>query len=171
MPKVYVIGNDYPYEKMFERNGWELTSYEDAEFVQFTGGEDVSPILYGENNVGSGCNPRRDVVEVAIFRDAFRKQKNLLGICRGSQFLNVMSGHSLWQDVDQHAIGGGHIAILYDGSEVKVSSTHHQMMRLDGVGSHQLLMWAGRTTKKQSAYGFFPQEADGVDSPQPPPHP
>jgi len=158
MPKVYVIGKVPEYENMFTNNGWTISSYEDAEFVQFTGGEDVSPILYGEHNVYSGCNANRDTREVSIFRDALKKGKNLLSICRGSQFLTVMAGHSLWQDVNNHAIFKGHEATMYDGTIVQVSSTHHQMMRLDGVAPYELLMWAGRTTEKRGAHGVFKQD-------------
>lgn len=82
-------------------------------------------------------------------------------ITKLSQFLTVMAGHSLWQDVNNHAIFKGHEATMYDGEIVQVSSTHHQMMRLDGVAPYELLMWAGRTTEKRGAHGIFKQ--DGKD--------
>lgn len=158
MPKVYVIGKERAYEDMFTNNGWTLSSYEDAEFIQFTGGEDVSPILYGEHNVYSGCNANRDTREVSVFRDSLKRGKSILGICRGSQFITVMAGHSLWQDVDNHAVYRGHQATMIDGTTVEVSSTHHQMMRLDGVAPYELLMWAGLTDVKRGAHGVYNQD-------------
>jgi hypothetical protein len=54
----------------------------------------------------------------------------MVGICRGGQFLNVMNGGRMFQDVNNHAIGHMHKAtILESGVVVDVTSTHHQMMR------------------------------------------
>ena len=160
MKTVYIVGGGPSFTHMFQENGWEVVSNRDeAEYWQFTGGEDVSPILYGQGNVDSGNNPRRDTTEVAFFREGLNKNKKLLGVCRGSQFLTVMSGHSLWQDVDNHAIGGTHKAtMLSDNSEWDVTSTHHQMMHLDGAPPYELLMTAARTSYKYDAYGTKKQE-------------
>ena len=132
MKTVYVIGNERAYVSMFQYNGWETVDHaEYADFVQFTGGSDVSPMLYGESkHYTTGNNPARDDFEADIFFNAVKEGKNLLGICRGAQFLNVMSGGEMWQHVDNHAVAGGHV--LKDLSTrdlIPVSSTHHQMMR------------------------------------------
>ena len=51
----------------------------------------------------------------------------MVGICRGAQFLNVMCGGSLYQDVDKH--NQDHVAHKPDSlEEVMVTSVHHQMM-------------------------------------------
>lgn len=60
--------------------------------------------------------------------------KPMAGICRGGQFLNVMNGGKLWQNVNGHALHGTHDAYLLDEDgrvieEVQVTSTHHQMIR------------------------------------------
>ena len=151
--KLYIVGPGWGgYTEMFLNNGWEIVKkMEEADFVLFTGGEDVTPSLYGEKNVASGNSPDRDAREIAAFSEAISQGKNLLGICRGSQFLTVMSGHSLWQDVDRHAIGGTHAAFTPEGEKVDVTSTHHQMMRLDGPTPYQLLLSASRTTRKVGA--------------------
>jgi len=52
----------------------------------------------------------------------------MVGICRGSQFLTVMSGGRLFQDVSGHAIMGTHLIKFKDGSSLGITSTHHQMM-------------------------------------------
>ncbi len=149
---VYIVGGGWGgYSRMFANQGWEeKDEMADASFVLFTGGEDVTPSLYNERNTHSGNNTRRDIEEIAAFEQALAAGKNLLGICRGSQFLTVMSGHSLWQDVDNHAMGGTHEATLTEtGEVVPVTSTHHQMMRLDGDTEYRLMMTAGRTKVKQ----------------------
>lgn len=130
--KVYVIGGQAQYEAMFERQpGFEVAgSPGEADAIQFTGGEDVTPKYYKEfKHPRTYCNPRRDEVESIIYKE-FVGQKILLGICRGSQFLNVMNGGTLYQDVDGHAIGTTHPCFSeLLGRNVEVTSTHHQMMR------------------------------------------
>ena len=68
----------------------------------FTGGHDVNPKLYGQEKAehcGETCDIR-DRMEAYIFREAILNQnKPALGICRGIQFLNVLLGGSLYQDI------------------------------------------------------------------------
>ncbi len=162
MKTVYIVGGGMAFTQMFQENGWEVVpNKQDAEFWQFTGGEDVSPILYGQRNVASGNSVSRDTVEVGVFREGLLQKKKLLGVCRGSQFLTVMSGHSLWQDVDNHAIGGTHKAtMLNSGEDYDVTSTHHQMMHLNGDTPYELLMTASRTSYKLNDKGRAPMEEE-----------
>lgn len=165
MKTVYIVGGGLAFKQMFEENGWQVVDNKmEATFWQFTGGEDVTPILYGQKNVASGNNVHRDQQEINYFRQGLKLKKNLLGVCRGSQFLTVMSGHSLWQDVDRHAIGGTHEAtMLSDGSKWEVTSTHHQMMNLDGATPYELLMVASRTTQKFDDKGKVTQDATDLE--------
>lgn len=67
----------------------------------FTGGQDVSPALYGERPL-SGLEetcPARDEMETELLRLALEMDKPILGICRGIQFLNAPLGGTLWQDI------------------------------------------------------------------------
>lgn len=69
----------------------------------FTGGQDISPKLYGEEAI-FGCDvcEERDSMEIEIFREAvIRLNKPSLGICRGLQFFNVVLGGTLYQDLSQ----------------------------------------------------------------------
>ena len=57
----------------------------------FTGGQDVSPQLYGEKRrpaCGELC-PARDALERELLNRALEQDKPILGICRGLQFLNT----------------------------------------------------------------------------------
>lgn len=131
MPKVYIIGDNGQYGRMFLNAGWELAkSPLKAGMIQFTGGEDVSPCLYGEaRHPYTGDNLERDLYEAGYFAFAQRMGIPMSGICRGGQFLNVMSGGSMYQHVEGHATGKNHELIdLNDGRAITVSSTHHQMM-------------------------------------------
>ncbi len=135
MNKVYIVGAGYSeYQSMFLRNGWEMAKHmEGADLVQFTGGADVTPILYNKSrHLQTSSDASRDLYEVGRFLKAQRLGIPCAGICRGGQFLNVMCGGGMRQDVHHHALAGNHY-IRTSSKEgetflVKVSSTHHQMM-------------------------------------------
>jgi hypothetical protein len=169
--KVYVVGGNYAIEKMFHDEGVEpVPNVSAATMVCFTGGADVDPRLYGEpRHPTTSPNPQRDVWETRVYRKALAEVKLLVGICRGGQFLNVMNGGSMWQDVDNHAMRGEHPLIyktpLNDEHDleriVMVTSTHHQMMIPNVVGTGaQIWAMAGLATRKvsgrkSSAGGFI----------------
>lgn len=66
-----------------------------------TGGQDVSPELYGESaeNEESDTCPLRDRLETLGIKIALEQDLSLLGICRGLQFLNVSLGGTLYRDI------------------------------------------------------------------------
>lgn len=138
MPSVFIVGGRSPqYEYMYHASGWDVVKGPlKADLIQFTGGEDVSPCLYGEErHRTTGDNLERDLYEAGFFAFARRMGIPMVGICRGGQFLNVMCGGSMYQHVSAHATGNDHM--LTDratGRVLSVSSTHHQMMRMGPDG-------------------------------------
>jgi putative glutamine amidotransferase len=68
----------------------------------FTGGHDVNPSLYGEKKQDFCGEPNdaKDSLEAVLFREALKYDKPVLAICRGFQFINAVSGGSLYQDID-----------------------------------------------------------------------
>lgn len=126
-------------QHMFEMRGSvPVSTPEKADVIVFGGGEDVDPSFYGEKpHPTTYSNIERDKEESTLFNRFPHIFK--IGICRGAQFLNVMSGGSLWQDVDNHALMGTHEVEYNDpivgavgGLLVRrynVTSTHHQMMK------------------------------------------
>lgn len=136
---VDVIGRDAGVEMMFEKLGHRVYTLENPfewyredeknspDVVVFTGGSDVTPILYNEENTASGCNSQRDMKEMVFFHRFHKHPK--LGICRGGQFLNVMSGGRMIQDYPGHAIADTHEAVdRKRNTRIQVTSTHHQIM-------------------------------------------
>ena len=130
--RVFVVGGGFQYAQMFFNAGFKgARSVEDADIVCFTGGEDVDPSFYQEKALtGTHFNTRRDEVEAGLFGEALALKKPMVGICRGGQFLNVMNGGKLWQDVNNHA-GRKHSVLDVRTGEVieGMTSTHHQQMR------------------------------------------
>ena len=122
---VYVVGGDLNYYKWID-SAVLVKNLADAQVVIFTGGSDVDPSLYGcEKKSVTSSEIERDLAEKEIF-DKITDKQLCVGICRGSQFLCVMNGGLLIQDVTGHAISGTH-SIVNATKEYEITSTHHQM--------------------------------------------
>src|SRR5574337_917615 len=118
-----------------------------------TGGADIHPSFYGQI-VLERCgeiDEERDRFEVELVHAARRRDLPLLAICRGLQVLNVALGGSLYQDlsyrretdpvhqsprerrgepVHQVTIAeGSRLAAILGVRELRVTSTHHQIIR------------------------------------------
>jgi putative glutamine amidotransferase len=121
--------------------------------VMLTGGDDIQPRLYGARTsprlrkTVSRPQPARDVFELLLLQEVFRRRKPLLAICRGHQLLNVALGGTLYVDLLQQRPEGlnhnrpdhkdqpVHKVALTPGSlmhkiagqrTLAVNSTHHQ---------------------------------------------
>lgn len=134
MKSVLIINSSSEYERMFQREGWEIVKEPPKNnkhfFIQFTGGVDVSPSFYGEQqHPKTISNIERDKQEQIVFENACYNKTPMAGICRGGQFLNVMNGGRLYQDVDGHMIIGTHPVLdVLSRRTYSVTSTHHQAM-------------------------------------------
>lgn len=69
--------------------------------IVLSGGEDCSPQLYGEEmlNKCGNITPERDDADVMLIKKALENGTPILGVCRGSQMLNVVAGGTLYQDL------------------------------------------------------------------------
>ncbi|HTY89294.1 MAG TPA: gamma-glutamyl-gamma-aminobutyrate hydrolase family protein [Candidatus Acidoferrum sp.] len=84
-----------------------------ADGVMLTGGDDIHPELYDRHlppEVRKTIGPtpdggRRDLRELIVIDEAFRRHKPLLAICRGHQLLNVALGGRLVADI-RHQVPG-----------------------------------------------------------------
>lgn len=117
-----------------------------------TGGHDVSPSVYHARKepwCGSCCE-LRDEMERYILNGAVERDRSVLGICRGLQFMNACYGGTLYQDLEtEHTSGIDHHmkppynrtahqvtlqkdTLLYNilGKEqIGVNSYHHQAIK------------------------------------------
>ncbi len=110
----------------------------------FTGGHDVSPDLYGEESAaGTISCQRRDRLEKLVLDYALERDKPVLGICRGIQFINAALGGSLYQDLPaQHPS----------------SVDHHMSPPYDRI-CHQV-----KIVRDSPLYALLGQETLGVNS-------
>jgi gamma-glutamyl-gamma-aminobutyrate hydrolase PuuD len=114
-----------------------------------SGGSDVHPDVYdGELHPAMAwIDPRRDAYELALIAAAERRAIPILGVCRGSQILNVARGGTLHAHLDgdlvhetdgtaRHPITvepGSLLAAALPARSVDVTTIHHQ--GLDRIGA------------------------------------
>jgi putative glutamine amidotransferase len=67
--------------------------------ILFTGGNDIDPALYGEawHPKAIPMEPERQNFELALLAEVERRRTPVLGVCFGSQLMNVHRGGSLTQ--------------------------------------------------------------------------
>lgn len=146
--------DDFFTEMMFTDNNWDITNeLSEADLVCFTGGADINPGLYGEKNVLSyGVSIERDAMERELFFEAVDRGIPILGICRGAQLICALTGGSLYQDVDNHAMAGCHpMRTVGEGDVIKTNSVHHQMM-IPGPGAVVLAVSYGQSSARTNMY-------------------
>ena len=113
--------------------------------IVFIGGSDVPPGWYGEEilNETVQLDSLRNRSDSLLARAALASGKPVLGVCRGSQLLNVMMGGTMYQDIPSQVPGGdAHTALLkaaiepdsfldkiFDQDSLTVYCGHHQAVR------------------------------------------
>jgi len=117
--------------------------------VVFTGGADVSPELYGDTSPKNVChaNPDRDTQEVNVYKFALRRGIKMVGICRGMQFLNVMSGGKMIHDISGHG-SGNHKVMSHDRDEPFLTNSFHHQMCIPHK-STQILAWSNTKLSRE----------------------
>jgi len=101
-----------------------------------SGGADVDPALYGEerHETVTQVFPDRDAFEVALCREALRRDMPTLAICRGHQLLNVATGGTLFQDIASQV----EAAVVHDPDQERWERCH-EVEVLPGTRLHAIL--------------------------------
>lgn len=147
--KVFIINSDKATDNMFKSVGYEITTPAKADFFQFTGSgnSDVPSELYNEpKHPNTFPDYGRAKGEQIWYSIAKREGIPMAGICYGGQFLNVMNGGWLWQDINGHH-KPHYITDYLTGETYIASSSHHQAMRKARHG--EILAVAGETTFRE----------------------
>ncbi len=103
--------------------------------VMLTGGDDVQPELYARRlsrKLGKKVNPAepaRDLFELMVIGEVFRRHKPLLAICRGQQLLNVALEGDLIVDIPTQAPG----ALNHNRPDAKDAVVHKVALTRDSV--------------------------------------
>jgi gamma-glutamyl-gamma-aminobutyrate hydrolase PuuD len=148
---VFYIGPDFERRMMatwLMRLGcYAVTEMQDADVVIFGGGEDVDPAFYNaKNHPSTKANPDRDVADAFYYHEALDAGIPMVGICRGAQFLHVMNGGTLYQDVDGHQ--GPHAIVDRIHGRVidRISSSHHQLVMQGPEDKMEIIATASKST-------------------------
>jgi putative glutamine amidotransferase len=124
------------------------------------GGLDISPRLYGQKRHPRTrpAHRQRLASDQLLVELALARELPLLGICMGCQWINVMAGGDLVQDIPsqvgttvRHApretfhparlAPGSRLAAILGCTELEVNSSHHQAIGRLGQGLHAVA-WA-----------------------------
>jgi putative glutamine amidotransferase len=138
--KVYVENSEEPIIDMFVDWGYEVVSdYKDAHLIVLGGGTDVNPMFYGEviEQFTDQPDHKRDAFCAMLYNHARAKDKPIVGICRGAQFITAMQGGRLIQHITDHQDYMHRVmfdkTLAEDETEpqsgvMEVTSSHHQVM-------------------------------------------
>src|ERR1700733_3279961 len=117
-------------------------------------GDDIEPTRYKAQKANFAfieeTSPLKDEIEIRLLRHALRQRLPVLGICRGSHLLNVVSGGTLFGDVQKEKrsplkhmhleqydtyrhplaiVPGTPLEKWYGRTVLRVNSYHHQGVR------------------------------------------
>lgn len=124
----------------------------DFDALVIGGGNDIGPEHYkGDIREPVKTDKARDALEIRWIRYALKKDKPLLGICRGAQLINVVLGGNLHQDIREMRrktnnrpgllptktvtlLPHSQLAGVCDSHRLRVNSLHHQAIRESGKG-------------------------------------
>jgi len=125
-------------------------------------GEDVHPCRYGALPTNleylEKTHQLKDEIELRLLRHAFRKKLPILGICRGSQLLNVVAGGTLYGDVrkeieaaaEKGTVKGITPGVRHIEEAVEhYDSYRHHVTLVDGT---PLARWYGRNEISVNSY-------------------
>lgn len=129
----------------------EEITLENLKGLLFSGGGDVDPFFYGEENRYSrGIIRSRDKMEIFLLNEALKRGIPILAICRGIQIINVALGGTLFQDLKEelgilshrrkkgdtiHKIkleNEPNLLSIIGKSNLDVNSSHHQAVKRVG---------------------------------------
>ncbi len=168
--KIYLTESKYhSYEQALTALGAEV-SYTDPDScgaLLLPGGGDVHPRRYGQPLAGSeGIDEALDDREFSAIDAFLRRGLPILGICRGSQVLNVAFGGTLFQDIPGHSrtadkdvLHGSRtvdeMLISLYGESFTVNSSHHQAVDRLGKGL-RIVQWADDGTVEAFRHESLP---------------
>lgn len=149
-PDPAVYDDEARFARMFARsNCRRAKSVLEADLVVFGGGSDVDPALYGElPHKTTFFNTTRDTKDMDLYLLCVEQGIPMLGICRGAQFLSVMNGGKLYQDIDNHYGPHPILDIKKKQTIDCISSVHHQAVKPNLRGGMEIIATARKSNER-----------------------
>jgi len=129
-----------------------IADLQDVDGLIIGGGDDIGPELYGGTlGISARLDPERDELERSLAEAALERNIPVLGICRGSQMLNVALGGTLDQDAwgtygrdrkiktilpkrEIRVEEATHLSLISGQAPMKVNALHTQAVHRLGKG-------------------------------------
>jgi len=140
---VYVVGpeNGPGFAQMFVgAKCHKAKTLQDADIVVFTGGSlDIHPEMYGvspEDTHDTVWFESQECADLMIkyietYQECLFTGKAMIGVCLGAQFLHVMNGGTLYQDIDSHNSDHPIYCATTGKTFYETPSVHHQACKLN----------------------------------------
>lgn len=148
-PTLYVPDQVYygdPFLSMFDvitsQKPYDCDIAKIADVVMLTGGADIDPVYYNEEaHPSTSSYGNRCAFEYKLIQYCIEREKPILGICRGAEWLAIAGGGKLFQHVTSHSVSH---PITWGKFKEKIgtSSLHHQMCDLRNVPDAHVIAWA-----------------------------
>lgn len=128
------------------------SSFDSLDGLIVSGGDDIHPSLYGEQEMPKAhYDQERDALEQKHIQQAMKRSLPILGICRGYQLMNVVSGGELHVDIrslrkrtsNRGTVLARKTALvdpesrlyqLVNTGRIRINSLHHQAVMSVGRG-------------------------------------
>ncbi|KAK1660587.1 hypothetical protein QYE76_048746 [Lolium multiflorum] len=149
-----------------------LDSFEPIHGVLLCEGEDIDPSLYDNDKDGltpeqleavrrlhpsdAAVDHEKDSIELLLARRCLERGIPFLGICRGSQVLNVACGGSLYQDVDQELPSHASNTAVCHMDYADYDGHRHPVRVLPGTPLHE---WFADSLDGDEMMGFYDPDA------------
>lgn len=150
----------FPMPNRLKGNKREYAREVDPSLIILSGGNNISPVLYGSSEAQVDVSRERDETEFALIKFAIENSIPLLGICRGMQMIQVFFNGRLKEvinhvniphrvDVRENPFG------LRDG-EYSVNSFHNMGIPVEQLSDS--LTAFGVCKKDSTVEGFYHKE-------------
>ncbi len=120
----------------------DLSKFNECDALLLTGGGNICPAFYGEAlKPYDNCDYLTDISEMYLLKECIKNNKQVVGICKGMQVINVFFNGSL-ESIPNSAINTHytfskdilHKITLKNGESVTVNSMHKQRIKVLGNG-------------------------------------
>lgn len=151
---ITMAGGRVTYVSAHDTDAWKVVANEHVDGLLLLGGGDVNPNLYGGERVSQvyGVDDVRDEAEWWALEEARMRGIAIMGICRGSQIMNVHAGGTLHEDIQSLK----HTHQWHQGSDCRVVAVRGSRLAKAWRQREQWTIHLHHQAVKDVAPGFVP---------------